>query len=92
MTPAERDALARLFASGLVDADVPRWGPRARRFTWWNPGFGYSRNLGMRIDVIAVDDALATRLDTTWIDHVERGGERPSDHAALVADLRLPGS
>ena len=25
---------------------------------------------------------------TTWIDHVERGGERPSDHAALLADFR----
>ncbi|MGH3334268.1 MAG: hypothetical protein ACRDOZ_00500, partial [Nocardioides sp.] len=28
----------------------------------------------------------------TWIDHVERSGPRPSDHAALVADFRLPGS
>jgi hypothetical protein len=28
-------------------------------------------------------------LETTWIDHVERGAERPSDHAALIADLRL---
>ena len=27
----------------------------------------------------------------TWIDHVERGGERPSDHAALIADLELNG-
>jgi exonuclease III len=45
----------------------------------------------MRLDVIAVDDALARRLDTTWIDHVERGAERPSDHAALVADLHLVG-
>jgi exodeoxyribonuclease-3 len=91
VTPAERDALARLFATGLVDADVARWGPRARRFTWWNHGLGYSRNLGMRLDVIAVDGALAARLDTTWIDHVERGAERPSDHAALVADLHLVG-
>ncbi len=92
VTPAERDALAGLFAAGLVDADVARWGTRARRFTWWNHGIGYSRNLGMRLDVIAVDDGLAPRLDTTWIDHVERGAERPSDHAALVADLHLPES
>jgi hypothetical protein len=27
---------------------------------------------------------------TTWIDHVERGAERPSDHAALIADFRVP--
>jgi exonuclease III len=46
----------------------------------------------MRLDVIAADPALAARLETTWIDHVERSGPRPSDHAALVADFRLPGS
>jgi exonuclease III len=46
----------------------------------------------MRLDVIAADRALATRLETTWIDHVERSGPRPSDHAALVADFRLPGT
>ncbi len=75
--------------AGLVDVDVARWGPRARRFTWWNYGIGYSRNLGMRLDVIAADADLAARLDTTWIDHTERGCDRPSDHAALVADFHL---
>jgi exodeoxyribonuclease-3 len=87
VSPHERDALAAVYAAGLVDVDAARWGPRARRFTWWNHGIGYSRNLGMRIDHIAVDERLAARLDTTWIDHTERGGERPSDHAALVADF-----
>jgi exodeoxyribonuclease-3 len=87
VTPAERAALGRLFEAGLVDVDVARWGARARRFTWWNYGIGYSRNLGMRLDMIAADADLAGRLDTTWIDHTERGGERPSDHAALVADF-----
>jgi hypothetical protein len=87
VTPPERDALARLLDAGLVDVDVARWGPRARRFTWWKPGFGYSRNLGMRIDMIATDAELASRIDTTWIDHVERSAERPSDHAGLIADF-----
>jgi exodeoxyribonuclease-3 len=88
VTPPERVALARLLGAGLVDVDVQRWGPHARRFTWWNHGYGYSRNLGMRIDVLAVDTQTASRLDTTWIDHVERAAERPSDHAALIADFR----
>jgi exodeoxyribonuclease-3 len=83
----ERAALARLLGAGLIDVDVARWGPRARRFTWWNHGIGYSRNLGMRIDLIASDPALAARLDTTWIDHVGRSEQRPSDHAALIADF-----
>jgi exodeoxyribonuclease-3 len=91
VSPPEREALVRLFDAGLVDVDVARWGPRARRFTWWNHGIGYSRNLGMRLDVIATDRDLAGRLDTTWIDHTERGGDRPSDHAALIADFHLPG-
>jgi exodeoxyribonuclease III len=87
VTPPERGALSGLLDVGLVDTDAACWGAHARRFTWWNHGIGYPRNLGMRIDMIAVDTTLAARLDTTWIDHVERGGERPSDHAALIADF-----
>jgi len=89
VTPRERAALRRVLDAGLVDLDVARWGARARRFTWWNYGTGYARNLGMRIDMIAADPRLASLLDTTWIDHVERSGERPSDHAALMADFRM---
>ena len=89
VTAPEREAIGRLLDAGLVDIDVACWGPRARRFTWWNHGIGYSRNLGMRLDMLAADRDLAARLDTTWIDHTERGAERPSDHAALVADFHL---
>jgi hypothetical protein len=39
--------------------------------------------------MIAADANLAATLDTTWIDHLERGGEKPSDHAALLADFAL---
>jgi exodeoxyribonuclease-3 len=87
VTEPERTALQRLLEAGLVDLDAQRWGPRERRFTWWNHGISYSRNLGMRIDLLAADHQSAERLDTTWIDHVERGRERPSDHAALIADF-----
>ncbi|MGD9701117.1 MAG: exodeoxyribonuclease III [Acidimicrobiia bacterium] len=89
VTEPEREAWTAVLDVGLVDLDARRWGPRARRFTWWNHGLNYARNLGMRIDVLAADPCLAERLVTTWIDHVERGGERPSDHAALLADLAL---
>ena len=89
VTPLERAAWVRWMDTGLVDVDAARWGPRERRFTWWNHGISYSRNLGMRIDVIAADPDTAALLDTTWIDHVERAAERPSDHAALMADFHL---
>lgn len=88
ITTAERAALEAVLDAGLIDLDAQRWGPRERRFTWWQPGLGYSRNLGMRIDLLAADRGMAERLETTWIDHVRRGGERPSDHAALLADFR----
>jgi exodeoxyribonuclease-3 len=91
MTPRERAALEHLLDIGLVDLDVATWGARARRFTWWNYGIGYARNLGMRIDMIATDAELAKLLDTTWIDHIERSAQRPSDHAALIADFRAEG-
>jgi hypothetical protein len=87
VTTAERAALERLLSTGLVDVDVARWGPRARGVTWWSHGIGYRRNLGIRIDLIATDRELAARLDTTWVDHVGRGEERPSDRAALIADF-----
>jgi exodeoxyribonuclease III len=89
VTQPEREALAAVLDAGLVDLDARCWGPRERRFTWWNHGLNYSRNLGMRIDLLAADPGLADRLVTTWIDHVERASERPSDHAALIADLAL---
>src|SRR3954464_14001774 len=72
VTEPEREALAQLLGAGLVDLDARRWGPRERRFTWWNHGLSYPRNLGMRIDLLAADAGLAERLVTTWIDHVER--------------------
>jgi exodeoxyribonuclease-3 len=87
VSSAEREALDRLVSAGLVDLDARRWGAHERRFTFWRHGFHYERNLGMRIDLLLADRGLAARLATTWIDHTERGGERPSDHAALLADF-----
>lgn len=87
VTPAERAALTKVLDAGLLDVDAAVWGARARRFTWWNHGYSYPRNLGMRIDLLAADEALTRCVATTWIDHVERGAEKPSDHAALIADF-----
>jgi exodeoxyribonuclease-3 len=89
VTPRERRAWAQVLDAGLVDVDAAYWGPHERRFTWWNHGLNYTRNLGMRIDVVAADHDLARRVRATWIDHIERSAERPSDHAALVVDFDL---
>jgi exodeoxyribonuclease-3 len=87
VTPRERAAWQAVLDAGLVDVDAKRWGADQRRFTWWNHGLNYGRNLGMRIDMIAASRELADRVDATWIDHIERGTDRPSDHACLVADF-----
>jgi exodeoxyribonuclease-3 len=90
VTAAERAAWQAVLDAGLVDVDVAIWGAHKRRFTWWNHGVSYGTNLGMRLDVIAADASMAARADATWIDHVERGSDRPSDHAALLADFNPP--
>jgi exodeoxyribonuclease-3 len=89
VTGRERDGWQAVLDAGVVDVDAARWGAHERRFTWWNHGPNYGRNLGMRIDVIATDRDTAARLETTWIDHVERAADHPSDHAALIADFDL---
>jgi exodeoxyribonuclease-3 len=87
VTAPERALWADVLDAGLVDVDAALHGWDARRFTWWNHGISYARDLGMRIDVIAADRRLAATVRSTWIDHVERNASRPSDHAALVADF-----
>ena len=41
VTEPERRALSAVLDAGLVDLDPRRWGPRERRFTWWNHGLDY---------------------------------------------------
>ena len=74
---------------GSPPSTSPTAGSACRRFTWWKYGIGHFRNLGVPIDMIATDSQLAARLDTTWIDHVERSTDPPSDRAALLADFHL---
>ena len=89
VSAAERDALTRLYGSGLVDIDAAVWGAHAAAPRGGATGSGTRATSGCVLDHLAVDRRLAARVDTTWIDHVERGAPRPSDHAALVADFTL---
>ncbi|HZP41891.1 MAG TPA: exodeoxyribonuclease III [Candidatus Binatia bacterium] len=92
VSPAEREAFARLCRWGLVDA-YRRHHPEPGRYTWWDYRAGnFHRNVGMRIDHLLVTRAVAER--TTWaeIDREARKGKpAPSDHAPLVIDLDGPG-
>lgn len=84
---AERDALQRLLALGLHDAyRLHHDGPA--EFSWWDyRQAAFRRNLGLRIDLTLVSEALQPQCVEAGIDRETRTLERPSDHAP--AWLRL---
>lgn len=87
---AERDALRRLHALGLHDA-LRRFHNQDSLFSWWDyRAAGFRRNLGLRIDLTLVSDALADALADAGIDREPRTWERPSDHAPAWVRLAQP--
>lgn len=84
---AERDALDRLRALGLHDA-FRALQPDAREFSWWDyRQFAFRRNLGLRIDLTLVSEALRGECVAAGIDKEPRTWERPSDHAPAWVEL-----
>ena len=84
---AERDALKRLQALGLHDA-FRLHNDEAGIFSWWDyRQAAFRRNLGLRIDLTLVSDALRDAAAESGIDKVPRTWERPSDHAPAWVTL-----
>ena len=84
---AERDALQRLQALGLHDA-FRLHSDEAGVFSWWDyRQAGFRRNLGLRIDLTLVSDALRAQAVASGIDREPRTWERPSDHAPAWVQL-----
>jgi exodeoxyribonuclease III len=83
----ERDALKRLCALGLHDSfrlhnDEPG------HYSWWDyRAAGFRRNLGLRIDLVLISEALKGHCAGASIDREPRTWERPSDHAPALAEL-----
>jgi exodeoxyribonuclease-3 len=87
VTPAERSALAELRALGLTDV-LPRPLKYDKPFTYWDYRAGmFHKNLGMRIDLVYADTAVAARVTDAYVDREARKGKGPSDHAPVVVDL-----
>jgi exodeoxyribonuclease-3 len=85
----ERAAFRALLELGLKDSFrlFPDAGPG---FTWWDYRVGaFRRNLGLRIDHILVSAALAGKVSSVQVDKAPRKLERPSDHAPVVAEIKL---
>jgi exodeoxyribonuclease-3 len=87
VTPAERDALARLRELGLRDVvPTPMKGPNP--FTYWDYRAGmFHQDKGMRIDLVYASATVADRVGSATIDREARKGKGPSDHAPIVVEL-----
>jgi DNA polymerase-1 len=83
--PDSRSALETIREWGLVDAfRLHNVGPG--HYSWWDyRNAAFPRDDGLRIDHVFVTTSLAARCKGASIDRDERGGDKPSDHAPVLA-------
>ncbi len=85
----ERAALVAIEATGLVDL-TRVLNPDLPCYSWWDYRNGsFHRGWGLRIDLLYVDEYLRERATASYVDRDARKGEKPSDHAPVVADFSL---
>jgi len=85
----EKEAFQQLLAWGLEDC-LRRLYPAARIYTWWDYRQGaFHRGWGMRLDHILATAPLAERCQEVVVDREARKGEKPSDHAPILASFKL---
>lgn len=91
VSDAERAAFHALLATGLVDSFRLFEQPPAT-FSWWDYRMlAFPKNRGLRIDHILLSPALARCCVASRIDRNARKGEKPSDHAPVIVELREDG-
>jgi exodeoxyribonuclease-3 len=89
VTPAERAGLAGLRETGLTDI-VPRIEKGPHPYTYWDYRAGaFHKGMGMRIDLVYANAALAGAVTDAWVDREARKGKGPSDHAPVIVDLSV---
>ena len=83
----ERDALGTMLALGLHDS-FRLFHDDAGHYSWWDyRQAAFRRDMGMRIDLILVSDALKSRCVAATIERTPRTWERASDHAPVTLEL-----
>jgi exodeoxyribonuclease-3 len=88
-TPPEREALRALMGIGLVDTFRLFEQPE-RSYTWWDYRMlAFRKKKGLRIDHILLSPALVPLCTSCTIDVEPRRLERPSDHAPVIAELKI---
>ncbi len=87
LQPESRAALRRLVEQGWTDS-VRTLHPDAPMYSFWDYlRERWSRDAGLRIDLILLSPALAGRLDGAGVDREARGRANASDHAPVWATL-----
>lgn len=85
----ERAALRAITGLGLHDS-FRLFEQAGQHFSWWDYRQGaFRRNLGLRIDLILLGDALKSAARAATIDRTPRRWERPSDHTPVTLDLDI---
>ena len=88
VSPTERAALEAIVDTDLVDL-VRRFHLDEPSYTWWDYRDGsFRRGWGLRIDYLFADATTAELVSDAYVDREARKGEKPSDHAPVVAELR----
>lgn len=81
----EKAAVRKIIEWGFADA-LRIHHQEGGLYTWWDYRAGaFHRGWGIRIDHILVSSPLAKRCVAVEIDRDERKGEKPSDHAPVIA-------
>lgn len=83
----EREALGRVMGAGLVDS-FRKFEEEGGFYTWWDfRTSGFKRGQGLRIDHILLSDSAMDACTSVTIDLETRDGEKPSDHAPVLAEF-----
>ena len=86
---AERAALQAITTLGLHDS-FRLFQPEAGHFSWWDyRQAAFRRNMGLRIDLILIGEALKSAATAATIDREPRRWERPSDHTPVTLELDI---
>ncbi len=83
----EREALRHIMDLGFIDS-FRQFEAGDGHFSWWDyRQAAFRRNLGLRIDLVLVSQALRERARAGGIDREPRVWDRPSDHAPVWVEL-----
>ena len=87
--PRTREKFQEITHIGLTDA-IRATSDDPGLYTFWDYQAGaFQKNNGIRIDHLLLSPQAADRLEATGIDRATRGGEKPSDHVPVWADLKF---